>query len=407
MKAILLLQLWWLGLASVAGCGATSINAMRYGQSAGVAGHNIQGTSLLASMFRDAGYRLTTARTLGRTVNRANVVVWFPDRFSPPSNSSCDFFENWLGETPGRTLVYVGRDYHADVAYWRRMNDQAAAAGNAEPRALYDLQRIYARARANEQARASRRSESESCRWFRVDRDILPRDADNLRGAWAEQAAEAKYPAVVSTHWTLQGIHADHAETLLASGDELLVTKISRPHWRNNKLLLVTNGSIFLNLPLIEPANQVLARRLIGQCGAPGRAVFLTSGVVDPPIASAPRSHYLLRAFTTPPLRCILMHLSVVGMIYCFAVYPIFGRPRNVRQASRTDFGRHVLALGRLLAAAADAEHACAARKEYMQKVHGTLLAESSTSAAAAAGNPFRAQTTADQDEADRSRATE
>ena len=168
---------------------------MRYGQSAGVAGDNIQGTSLLASMFRDAGYRMTTARTLGRTVNRANVVVWFPDRFSPPNKTTCEFFEQWLIDMPGRTLVYVGRDYHADVAYWRRINDEAAAARDAAPTELYDLRRWYARSRAEEQERDSNRRDSDSCKWFQIARDILPRDANELTGPWAETAAQAKYPA--------------------------------------------------------------------------------------------------------------------------------------------------------------------------------------------------------------------
>jgi hypothetical protein len=357
-------------------------------------------------MFRDAGHRTTTARTLGRSVNRANVVVWFPDRFSPPSKTTCDFFEQWLSEAPGRTLVYVGRDYHVDVAYWRRINDEALATPDTTAKRLYDLRRWYARSRADEQDRDSFLRKSESCKWFQLDRDVLPHDAKELSGPWAAQVAGAKYPPVVSTRWTLLGIQPQHAQSLLASGDEILITKVSRPHWRRNRLILVANSSMFLNLPLVDRANQAVARKMIAECGIPGRTVFLTSGNMDPPVAGAPRSHYLLRVFTTPPLRCILMHLSVVGMIYCFAVFPIFGRPQTLQQVSRTDFGRHVMALGRLLAGAADVDHAYAVRKEYMQKVHGAQIAEMPPSAAVESGNPFRTDGQSEQADKDTLRAT-
>jgi hypothetical protein len=392
-----------IGAPLAAGCTVSHTAGMRYGQPVGVAGHGIQGTSLLASMFRDAGYRVTTARTLGRTVNRSNVVVWFPDRYRPPSKATCDFFETWLSETPGRTLVYVGRDYHADVAYWRRQDDEVAASQNVDPKMTYDVRRWYARARADQQSRDSRRLQSASCKWFRLDRDILPRDAEALSGPWSETAAQAKVPPVVSTHWSTI---AEPHEELLVSDNEVLIAKVMRSHWKQNRMILVANGSMLLNLPLVDVANQALADRLIAECGTPGRAVFLTSGVVDPPIASAPRSHYLLRVFTTPPLRCILMHLAVLGMVYCLAVFPIFGRPRNVHGPSRTDFGRHVLALGRLLAKTGDADYAYAARKEYMQKVQGVPMVEMQPNTEADAGNPFRALDQSGQRDSGTSRAT-
>ena len=395
------------GLLLLAGCGASPMARMRYGQSAGVAGDNIQGTSLLASMFRDAGYRMTTARTLGRTVNRANVVVWFPDRFSPPNKTTCEFFEQWLIDMPGRTLVYVGRDYHADVAYWRRINDEAAAARDAAQTELYDLRRWYARSRAEEQERDSNRRDSDSCKWFQIARDILPRDANELTGPWAETAAQAKYPAVVTAHWTLQGIQAEHAETLLASGDELLITRVSRPHWSQSQLLLVSNGSMFLNLPLVEPAHQAAG----GETNSAVRTAW-TRGVSHQRVDGAAHRERspiaLLITCLHHAAAQVYPHASFGGrhdLLFC-RLSDIWSSAK-LRQASRTDFGRHVMALGRLLAAAADTEHAYVARREYLHKVHGTPLAELPPAAAAEAGNPFRAEDAAELAEHNLSRATE
>ena len=74
--------------------------------------------------FRDAGFEVRTGESLGRHLDRAQTVVWTPDNYDLPSEEVCDFFDKWLSARPGRTLVYVGRDYDAVYDYWSDMADR-------------------------------------------------------------------------------------------------------------------------------------------------------------------------------------------------------------------------------------------------------------------------------------------
>jgi hypothetical protein len=66
----------------------------------------------------------------------------------------------------------------------------------------------------------------------------------------------------------------------------------------------------------------------------------------------------LWRMFGAWPLNVILLHLTVVGVIFCFARWPIFGRPRIPPTDAASDFGKHVDALGELLRRSKDRKYA-------------------------------------------------
>jgi hypothetical protein len=70
-----------------------------------------------------------------------------------------------------------------------------------------------------------------------------------------------------------------------------------------------------------------------------------------------------------PPLGTILMHLIVLGLVFCFAAFPIFGRPRTLAGETITDFGHHVIALGKHMANSRDAPYARGRLQVYHQYV--------------------------------------
>lgn len=343
----------------VTGCERSTKLDTRYGMSQGLAGKGIQGTGLVADLFRDAGFTVSTARTLGRSVERAQTVFWAPNSFHPPNDATCDFFEAWLSADSSRTLVYVGRDYSAEVEYWNRLVEEDGR--NAMPL----RQRRAAALVEWDTVRAALPSD-EKCRWFQLERHPIERRVTTLTGPWAKDVVAGKVRPMVGGQLIPSAKVSDGRwQALLSANDDPLVARYARPHWRNNRLILVANGSLLLNLPMIEPAYRGLARRLINECAA-GRVVFLTSGQTDPPIATGAGTHHLLRVFTTAPLRCILMHLSALGILYCLSVFPCFGQPRSLQPTDASDFGRHVAALGRLLARTRDEGFANAARTDYL-----------------------------------------
>jgi hypothetical protein len=121
--------------------------------------------------------------------------------------------------------------------------------------------------------------------------------------------------------------------------------------WNEGQVIVVANGSFLLNVALANRENRKLASRLIDECGEPGRAVFLEEGVDGLPVFSEelddqPNGFDLFRVW---PLNFILGHLVVLGILFCLAKFPIFGRPRQLALGSTSDFGKHITAVGELL----------------------------------------------------------
>jgi hypothetical protein len=147
----------------------------------------------------------------------------------------------------------------------------------------------------------------------------------------------------------------------------------------DNKILVVTNGSFLLNLPLVNHEHRKLAGRLIDSCGDPDsmtsetkRVAFLESPaggmrVLDEePGSGAPTG---LGPLTEPPLSVVLMHWGILGILLLFAKFPIFGRPKQLPPDPVSDFGKHVDALGQLLQRTDDAGFASQQLAHYQQTV--------------------------------------
>ncbi len=326
------------------------------------------------------------------SINRANVVVWFPNHFSPPADATCDFFNNWLAEQPNRTLIYVGRDFDARSAYWQRMLQQRS------PSEELAIRQRLARSKAAWASHHAALPVTESSKWFTVyrRRHTTPRVVNSrleesndvrLGGPLTEEIASDDHQLTISDRMKAKKLGAN-VETWLSLDDQPLIASFQMTYWHNSRLLLVTNASPLLNLSMVQPAQQRLAAELVKLCGRPGRCVFLISKQNEPVLASEAANHHLIQILTTPPFSAILMHMAAMGLVYCFAVYPIFGRVRKLESNDETDFGRHVEALGRLLAKANNSEHADLLRHDYQQLVSGQSREPQVSKGAG--DNPFR-----------------
>ena len=133
----------------------------------------------------------------------------------------------------------------------------------------------------------------------------------------------------------------------------------------------MTNGSFLLNLPLVEKEHRKLAGKLIAECG-PGKAVFLESDPMGPPVfEQEPGENHPtgMEAFTVWPIGAILLHFVALGILYIFARAAIFGRPQELPPEAVSDFGKHIHALGELLARTQDRRYARERLTYYHEKV--------------------------------------
>ena len=66
----------------------------------------------------------------------------------------------------------------------------------------------------------------------------------------------------------------------------------------------------------------------------------------------------------------ILLHLTVLGIIFCFAILPIFGRPRRIPPDDVSDFAKHIAAVGDLLERGGDRSFARQRVQAYTEMAH-------------------------------------
>jgi len=344
------------------GCGETELDT-HYGRRSGYpGGESVNGTSALAEMFEQAGHNVRSWRRLSPTLEYSDTIVWFPDSFEPPDQQTRTWLEEWLHREPGRTLIYVGRDYDAAPEYWEKMAALVPASQQAE---------FERRKRLAAQRFSSARSaipDDEDCVWFTTDTDSPRRQVTTLSGPWAEgidasQADIHHNSALIPLEWD---------EVLLESQGDALVTELTYENLYDRRFIVVTNGSFLLNMPLVNKENRKLAGRLVDAVGEPGEVTFLESGPGGPPILDeepAAETPTGLEAFKVWPLKYVLLHLALVGLFFLFACWPIFGLPRGLPSPPLADFAQHVRALGKLLARSRDRAYAIGRVHYYYQVI--------------------------------------
>src|SRR5277367_5178698 len=128
-----------------------------YGSASGFGESSVNGTRVLFDMFSDRGHRVEIWEQLSPRLLKADVIVWFPDDFEPPSSDVRSWLYDWLLAAPDRTLIYVGRDFDAAPVYWKNLAGRVDA--------------------ADKQAVAT--NEREAAAEFTADRKSIPDESEN------------------------------------------------------------------------------------------------------------------------------------------------------------------------------------------------------------------------------------
>jgi hypothetical protein len=389
------------------GCARTPKLDTSYGRTSGSPGlRSVNGTSVLVKMFESAGHDVTTVNRFSPRLERADVIVWFPDDFAVPSLEHRQYLEEWLSQRPERTVVYVGRDYDAAADYWRQ------ATPYAPPEQTAEYHRKLAEAITAWNSDRGQIKGDEYARWFKTKTGLPMRTVTKLEGPWAEGIDPKKCDIKLATRFEIPKEKDRPAgdyqrlpqhEVLLSSEDEPLVMRINSPAGGyDGQILVVTNGSFLLNFPLVNKEHRKLAGRVINECDIGYNVVFVESDSGGPPIQKRDADPKLRTGFdmlTVWPLSMILLHGLAWLLLVCICLYPIFGRPRRVYGAfargvkrvssplahlllsippedtdddaphSTGDFGRHLGALGDMLSLTGDRAYAEEKLRYYREHV--------------------------------------
>ncbi|MEY4568144.1 MAG: hypothetical protein RLY14_3114, partial [Planctomycetota bacterium] len=311
---------------------------------------------------------------------------------TPPSKVARDFLDKWLKEgNGGKTLIYVGRDYNASGEYWKQVVEREPVGAKSDAFVEEMLVRL--------DDLKSDLTENVFARWFEVDPNRVGGEVHGLRGTWAEgidvsktrlwtrtqllppardSIETPKDSAATATNsinntdaaptygratWSPEELeHIEYeeqslipeSEILLSSDDgRPLVFRLTSERWPKSQIIVVCNGAFLTNGGLVPKEHRKLAGRLVDICGDNEKAAFLVSGRSGPYLNDSEDPSYDgkgLEMFTVWPINLIVIHLALLGIIYCFAVFPIFGRPGRLKDREKSDFGQHVEAVGNLLA---------------------------------------------------------
>ncbi len=330
---------------------------------------SVNGTIVLSDLFRQAGHGVTSVDRLSPRLRKYHTLVWFPDDFGVPTTEQRDFLEQWLAKESGRTVVYVGRDYDAAGAYWARVQPLAPPEQAAEVRRqLAEAKSKFAEARA-------RLPKERFGGWFTL-REGTPRKVTTLQGPWAAGidarktditlASRLEIPQKADLTGNNAGGLPENYDTLLKSEKDILVSRVSDSSWGDGQIIVVANGSMLLNYPLINHEHRKLATKLIAECSS-GNVAFVESGRGGPPVEH--RATKKRHQEWPYPMNAIVFHLMMLAIVFCLARSTIFGRARRLPIEAPTDFGKHISALGKLMQRTKDQAYAYARLQQYRQ--HG------------------------------------
>lgn len=396
------------GLLLLCGCLGREELQVTYGPHTGSEGRkSINGFGSLRESFEANGWRSRSISRLGDRMLRLEAIVWIPTETVAISNRETAWFEDWL-QQGDRTLVYVVYDGGSEADYWR----------NARPLALAKQRLEYFRRRAR--ATRDRRS------WLRIDQPLSNNGwflaerleaAEPVRGgygAWALQRggdAPRGMPAVVADApvRNLVRVSAFDPDVSIAAGPGItvgpnfqigleeetsltetevsldaklrngretpLVTELTAEAWGNSRVLVVSASGLLNNYATTTPIGRQVIRRVIATAGAPRQVGFLNSSRAGVRISDSTTDMNRrtgMELLTTWPLSLITVHLTILGVVACLILMPIFGRPRDPQPPSQSDFADHLTAIATLMSRKPHADEYARQRiSEYMRRVRG------------------------------------
>ncbi len=343
-----------------------------YGKSAD---QSVNGVSVFANLLRERGHSVSRKGRLSKRVDKFDTIFWAPNNIENPPENVVAWFEQWMAKGDPRVMIFVGRTYDATIPYYRGKLERAEADDRENwQRELADV--LMQSREYNFDWNFGSPDPAEQY-WFEAEED-LKLDNSNLGGPWAEGIDanavsletstllkplkdyndEKSYPtlAIDSTNEydEYESWFEDFRESKLSAKELLTVDgqpfafEVSSPDSPGRKLIVISNGSFLLNLPLLEPEHQKLASMVADH--VTGDVVFIESDSRWPRVGGGANDPALRWTWIgKAPMNYIVPHFLFWGVLYCFVFYPNFGRPKRIQFHPPKAFRSHVQAVASIL----------------------------------------------------------
>ena len=181
------------------------------------------------------------------------------------------------------------------------------------------------------------------------------------------QKSDATMLALVKS---LTATNVPRMENLLTTMDDRpLVAEFTKSEWGNSRVIVLSNSSLISNLSLTNYENLAIAKKLVERL--PKHNIGFLTGKQDPRVRKDGEFEQQkgFEMLTIWPLNVITLHAVFLGMLVLLAVFPIFGRAKQLPAKSTREFGQHIEAVGGLLLKSQDRFYALATISEYFRNV--------------------------------------
>lgn len=314
--------------------------------------HNrsLNGLGLHRKMWELSGAKCLTPQRLSPKLDDMDVIVLVGQSFEPPGIAARRWLEDWLASEPGRTVVYFGRDFNAELFYRRQTLSQlepTAQPRGAELLAMREAQELN--------LRLQQLPGSSFCGWFFIDTQQPTTNYRTFTGPWANKisgvpaSASQSWPLRIALQppddsrfrswrpsfvtpapnslrpanslpatdasaeqeasddsfsgrsqwspeelatpeqWDAELRRAPRSKILLAAEDgQALVFRLVAKRFQGSQILVVANGAPLLNGSLVEPLQQRIGEQLIKACGPAERVALLAFGQGGIPFSNQP-----------------------------------------------------------------------------------------------------------------------
>ena len=419
-KNIALLIAWYFAAMLFSGC-RNSLST-QYGLSEGTdAKVSPASLSLFRNLCNADGRTTLVVRSLSpRAMAKLNAIVWSPDSFGPHQADTMSWIDRWLS-SGDRTLIYVGRDFSPTADYWSQSAEKFSKGENSYQDAISAHQQRAIELTALDRMRSKLRAKT-ATPWCVFDHSHgFEERVNKVKGPWSNalDASIARlfvrsYPIGYSDatltslqkefdresedtsskpansvnikeyefKWqtsdatmlgfvkSLTGSDLPKMESLLSTMDDRpLVAEVTKSAWGNSRVIVLSNSSLISNLSLTNFENLSIAKKLVEKL--PKQSIGFLTGGLDPRIRKDDNSEQQkgFEMLTIWPLSVITLHAVFLGMLVLLAVFPIFGRAKQLPVKSTREFGQHIEAVGGLLFKSQDRYYALATIAEYFRYV--------------------------------------
>lgn len=357
------------------GCGTSFSEPERitsgYGRKSGSDFVNsLNGTAVFAEMVRASGATTSRADSITPRIRNVDQIIWFRDRFEPPTQEAIDALLDWVNSGQGRELIVVGRDSDSAIDYWTQV--AAAAQGQDKIKAR---RRLATNNAEFNYRRSSRNLAEVNCAWYSLQENEY-QTATRISGDWSTgidpQKANLKV-GIMLDHGTPNpslSWNKRYQPSVLLEVDEKPMVTVLRPRSdRAGQIVLVSNASFLTNYGLVNRENQKLAQRLIDFTPKNQTTLFLETGSEEVRVSDSETGHETWAWITKPPLRYIIPHFLMLGVLFCFVLFPIFGRARRADPSEDySTFRDHIRAMGKLMSISGNTQFARSKIDKYINR---------------------------------------